>query len=179
MGIKVVPEESAGLNPHIKEGVYIGRLAGIVERVLEVKKEGQEKPEQVPRFETVWGVRTPDGDIRMTALTSPKATTKSKLYGWIKALKGGVAAELGKELDLDSLAGAYGNLVVKDKERKDRTGNIQKTSEITDVMPIDKAPEKEIVTEGMMKEEDDDGDNAPAAPAAPPAEKEKTKKRNK
>lgn len=176
MGIKVVPEESAGLNPHIKEGIYVGRLAGITEKVLEVKKEGQ-ATEQVPRFELVFGVRTPDADIRFTALTSPKATTKSKLYGWLKALNGGQAAELGKEIDLDTFVGKYANLSVKDKDRKDRTGNIQKTSEIADVIAIDKNPEKEINIEGLVESEDDD--EAPAAPPvtqpAPPAEKKKKK----
>lgn len=184
MGIKVVPEESAGLNPHIPEKVYVGRLAGITERVLEVKKEGNPPTvEQVPRFELTFGVRAvnPEGkpaDIRMTALTSPKATTKSKLWGWIKALQGGVAAELGKELDLDSLVGKYGNLVVKDKQRKDRQGNIQVTSEISDIMPIDVAPTPEISIEGLVIEEEDD-ETPPAAPAAPAAEPVKIKTKKK
>lgn len=183
MGIKVVPEESAGLNPHIPEKVYVGRLAGITERVLEVKKEGQEKPEQVPRFELTFGVRAvnPEGkpaDIRMTALTSPKATTKSKLWGWIKALQGGVAAELGKELDLDTLVGKYGSLVVKDKDRKDRQGNIQKTSEIADILPTDKDPEPEISIEGLVVEDEPDDEPTPApVPAPAPAAPEVKKKR--
>ncbi len=183
MGIKVVPEESAGLNPRIPESVYVGRLAGVVERILEVKKEtpGQTPVvEQVPRFELTFGVRAvnPEGkpaDIRMTALTSPKATTKSKLWGWIKALQGGVAAELGKELDLDSLVGRYGNLVIKDKPRKDRTGNIQITSEITDISPLVTPPEKEISIEGLVIEEEPD-EPAPAAPAAQPEPAKRKKK---
>ncbi len=173
MGIKVVPEESAGLNPHIKEGIYVGRLAGITEKVLEVKKEGQ-PVEQVPRFELVFGVRTPDADTRFTALTSPKATTKSKLYGWLKALNGGQAAELGKEIDLDIFVGKYANLSIKDKDRKDRTGNIQKTSEIADVIAIDKNPEKEINIEGLV--ESDEDDDTPASPPAPPVVEKKKKK---
>lgn len=157
MGIKAVPEESAGLNPHIKEGIYLGRLAGVTERVLEVPKldesTGREiSREDVPRWDWTFGVRTSDGDLKMTVLTSPKMTTKSKAFAFTKALKGS-APELGVELDIDTeLVGKYAQLTVKDKARKDRTGNVQVTSEITDMLPVDKPPEKEISIEGLVEE---------------------------
>lgn len=173
MGIKIVPEESAGLNPHIKENIYVGRLAGIVERVLEVTKTENNvtTKEQVPRWEWVLGLRTPDGDLRFTVLTSPKATTKSKAFGFIKALQG-VAPELDKEMDLDDLVGKYVNTTVKDKSRTDRTGKIQLTSEITDMMPLDKAPAEEISIEGLIEVEEEE-EKTPPPPPEPPKKKGK------
>lgn len=171
MGIKTVPEESAGMNPHIKEGNYVGRLAGVIERILEVPKyddKGNETArEDVPRWEWVLGVRTGDGDLRMTALSSPKMTTKSKAFTFAKALRGGNAPELGVELDIDTeLVGKYASLTVKDKQRKDRTGNIQVTSEITDMLPVEKPPEKEISIEGLVEEEAEPEPEPAPKPAA-------------
>lgn len=175
--VKAIAEESAGLNPHIKEGVYVGRLAGTVERNLEVpKKDAQGKPIEgaekdiVPRWEWVLGVRSKDGDVRMTVLTSPKLTTKSKAFGFVKALNGGEAPEIGKEFDTDDLVGNYVNVTVKDKSRNDRTGNIQITSEITDMMPLDTEPETEIDIEGLIQEEDEAQEEA--QPQQPPQQQQ-------
>lgn len=196
--VKVVPEESAGINPRLKEGTYTVRLAGIVEKTLEVKTEKKEgdktitETEQVERLEWTWGLRgavAPDGkpispdttgllplDIRFTALTSPKFSTKSKAFSFTKALNGGKAPVIGQEFDTDDLIGIYAIAMVKDKKPKtDRTGNIQISSDITDLVPIDKIPEKEIVIEGLVTE-DEPEDETPPPPPEPPKDKRKQKK---
>jgi hypothetical protein len=160
--VKIVPEESAGINPHVVEGIYIARLAGIVEKVLEVPKEGSNEKDLVPRWEWVLGIRAPEKDERFTVLTSPKMTTKSKAFGFTKAMRGGKNVELGVEFDTDSMIGNYVNVTVKDKQRKDRTGNIQVTSEITDMMPLLTVPTKEINIEGLIVEEEDEAPPVPA-----------------
>lgn len=155
MGIEVDVTESAGINPRIAVGTYAIRLAGIQEKVLDVPKveNGQTIIEQVPRFEWVFALRN-DGDsgkvIKFTMLTSPKFSTKSKAFSSAKALLG-KALEVGKKFNTDDLIGKYATAVVKDKAPKaDKTGNIQITSEITDMLPLDKVPEPEINMEGIF-----------------------------
>lgn len=153
--VKAIPEESMGINPHIVEGVYAARLAGVVEKVLDVVQEDK-SVEQIPRWEWVFGVRTPEKDERMTVLTSPKLTTKTKAFGFVKALRGGKTIELGVEFDTDAIVGNYVNVTVKDKSKKDKTGNIQVTSEITDMLPLLAPPSVEIKIEGLIVEEEDE-----------------------
>jgi hypothetical protein len=190
--VKAVAEESAGMNPHIKEGSYVARLAGVFEKVLEVKKVDERgnviSIEDVNRWEWTFGVRSksPEGDLRMTVLTSPKITTKSKAFGFVKALYG-KAPELGVEVDTDNLIGNYAQVTIKDKARKDATGNLQVTSEITDMLPVDGDPEEPIEIDGLVEEPDNGEPEVPSAsavekpvtpPAQPPAavQKKKTKK---
>lgn len=170
--VKAIAEESAGLNPHIKEGSYLGRLAGVFEKELEVRKTDERgnvlSTEKVERWEWTLGVRSKEGDIRMTVLTSPKISTKSKAYGFVKALRGGDVPELGMEVNTDDLIGRYATLTVKDKPRKDMTGNIQVSSEITDMLPVDEEPETEIVIEGLAEEPDVEAPAPPEPPKEPP-----------
>lgn len=165
--------ESGGLNPHIKEGSYCGRLAGIVERVLQLKDDKGSVTEEVPRWEWVFGLRTKgEGDIKFTMLTSPKMSRRSKAYACAKALRGGEPLEIGKQFDTDELVGLYATLVVKDKEPKaDKLGNINITSEIKDMLPADK-PEEEIVIEGLIDEEETgEAVGQQVQPPVPPAQK--------
>lgn len=153
MGIEVDVTESAGINPRITEGTYAVRLAGIQEKILDVTKveNGQTTIEEVPRFEWVFALRQNDGKvIKFTALTSPKFSTKSKAFSFSKALLG-KALETGKKFNTDDLIGKYATAIVKDKEPKaDKTGQIQITSEIKDMLPLDKAPEPAIEIEGIF-----------------------------
>lgn len=193
--VKVVPEESVGINPRLREGTYIVRLAGIQERTLEVKKEEKDgdktitTTEEVDRLEWTFGLRgavgpkgepiSPDAsgtnplDIRFTALTSPKFSTKSNAFAFTKALNGGKPPVIGEEMDTDTLIGKWATAVVKDKKPKtDKTGNLQISSSITDLVPLDKIPEKEIVIEGLVVEEEPVDDT-------PPPSKETKKKQRK
>lgn len=196
--VKVVPEESLGINPRLKEGIYVVRLAGIQEKTLEVKTEKKEgdktvtETEQMDRLEWTWGLRgavAPDGkpispdttgllplDIRFTNLTSPKFSTKSKAFSFTKALNGGKPPVIGKEFDTDELIGLYATAMVKDKKPKaDRLGNVQISSDITELVPVDKIPEKEIVIEGLVVEEEPEQEPEPAK--EPPKDQKKTKQR--
>lgn len=187
--VKDTVEESGGINPHIPEKVYKVRLAGVVERTLhDVEKKGKNgqvvldannQPilEDVDRWEWIFGLRQTEGaaagDIKFTALTSPKLSTKSNAYSFVKALNGGKAPETGKEFDVDTLIGKYVDAVVKDKEpRKDRTGNIQIASGIKE-LSASSATTPEINIEGLVDEEEPE---PPAAPPAPPAAQPKKRK---
>ena len=179
--VKSVVEESGGINPHIPEKVYRVRLAGIRERVLTVEKkdkngkvilgtDNQPVLEDVNRWEWIFGLRqnegTQDEDIKFTHLTSPKISTKSNAYSFTKALLGGVAPELGKEFDTDVLIGKYADAVVKDKDpRKDRTGNIQLTSGIKELVSATPST-PDINLEVLVDEEEPEETSVPAKPAA-------------
>lgn len=165
-------EESGGLNPHVKEGIYIGRLAGVRERVLDVpvldannKPTGEKQKRE--SWEWVFGVRTGDGDLRMTAITSRKFGTKTKAFTFAKGLNGG-KLEVGDKVDTDELVGSYANLTLKDKQRTDRLGNVITTSIITDVLALESDPEKEIEIEGLAEEEDSNAEPEPGE-VTPPA----------
>lgn len=178
--VKGMVEESGGINPHIPEKVYKVRLAGIVEKVLTVEKKdrkgtvilddkNQPVMEDVERWEWVFGLRQKDGtneeDIKFTHLTSPKISTKSTAYSFVKALSGGVAPEKGKEYDTDVLIGKYADAVIKDKDpRKDRAGNIQLTSGIKELSTATPTT-PEINIEGLVEEEEPDEPTSPTPPA--------------
>jgi len=174
--VKGTVEESGGLNPHIKAGSYLGRLAGVFEKTLKVTKVDEVTKtatiETVDRWEWTFGVRTKEGDQRFTVLTSPKISTKSKAYGFINALKGSTM-NIGEDVDTDELVGKYANLTIKDKQKNDRLGNIQVTSEIADVVSTDVTPDEEIVIEGLAVSDEDEGEDSSKGKAAketPPAE---------
>ncbi len=155
-------EESGGLNPHVKEGIYIGRLAGVKEKilknvpVLDVNNKPTGAKEDRPSWEWIFGVRTKEGDLRMTAITSRKFGTKTKAFAFAKGLSPD-KIEVGDKIDTDELVGDYGNLTMKDKQRSDRLGNVNLTSIISDILPLDedKIPEEEIVIDGLVTEEDE------------------------
>jgi hypothetical protein len=187
--VKIVVEESGGINPHIPEKVYKVRLAGIRERIINVEKkdkknnvvlgaDNQPVMEDVDRWEWVFGLRPEEGkvesDIKFTHLTSPKISTKSNAFSFVKALLGGVAPEKGKEFDTDILIGKYADAVVKDKDpKKDRTGNIVLTSGIKELSASGPTTPG-INIEGLFDEEEGEPEPEPAPDPAPgPAKKGK------
>ncbi len=180
--VKAIVEESAGMNPRIAEGIYVGRFAGAVEKTITypaTDKAGNLTggDETADRWEWVFGVRTDPKDVskdmRFTVQTSQKISSKSNAFIFMKALVGGKAPSFGSEFDTDDVIGNYALLTIKDKTptKADKTGKITITSAITDMMPCSEKPAVEISTEGLIIEEEPEVE-APSAPA-PAAPKKK------
>lgn len=172
--VKGIVEESGGINPHIPEKVYKVRLAGVKERVINVEKKdkkgtvivenGNAVMEDVNRWEWIFGLRQKEGtaeeDIKFTHLTSPKISTKSSAYAFVKALLGD-APKKGQEFDIDTLIGKYADATVKDKDpRRDRTGNVQLSSGIKELSPSNPIT-PEIIIEGLVEEDEEQEEEEP------------------